>query len=162
MEHPAFWILLEHHWRWTLHLSPALFCLCPPPALPSRILQGPNPHGGAGPAPALGPPSAGFGEGVSVKGWGCGGVLSQINSSGYSWVLYSPGGLWRELLPYKITKLEAPCRRNTYSIYMCFTVEFLCINAQYIDIYCENSCFINMELFCFLDLCQFPINTEIR
>lgn len=98
---------------------------------------------------------------MQEDGGGQGEVLSQISSSGYSW-LYSPEGLWCEPLPYKTAKLEAPCRRNTYLIYMCFTVELLCINAQYIDIYCENSCFINMELFCFLDLCQFPINTEIR
>lgn len=47
---------------------------------------------------------------------------------------------------------------NIYVIYC----RIFPINAHYIDIYCENSCFINIELFCFLDLCQFPINTEIR
>lgn len=156
-ERPPFWIFLEQqHHRQNSH-SPVLFF--PPPALAgpfwTQILMAGSGKCKVCPCPRL-----------SISRVSCWGRHCRTEDppadkqQWYSCILCSPGGLWCEPLPYKIARLKALCRRNTNLIYICFTVEFLCINVQYIDIYCQNSCFINMELFCFLSLCQFPTNTE--
>lgn len=137
------------------------------PCAPLRPQQGPTgpkppwQHlGSAGLAPVLGPPSAGFGEGVSVTGQGGGPLTDQQQWVQLGLTLPRKTLVWTTAIQNSQVGSSVQ-KQHIFYIYMCFTVEFFCINAQYIDIYCENSCFINMELFCFLHLCQFPINTEI-